>query len=92
MIKGALCTAEIKGVCEAGLVVEAAVVRALVRGCSDVAAVGDASAPCLLLGQDRSSGALEAAGEGAEEHKRLKKECQSEWKTLNLQCFFFILF
>lgn len=65
MIKGALCTAEIKGVCEAGLVVEAAV-RALVRGCSDVAAVGDASAPCLLLCQDRSSGALEAAGEGAE--------------------------
>ncbi len=46
MIKGALCTADIKGVCEAGLVVEAAVVRALVRGCSDVAAVEDASAPC----------------------------------------------
>lgn len=45
MIKGALCTAEIKGVCEAGLVVEAAVVRALLRGCSDVAAVEDASAP-----------------------------------------------
>lgn len=36
MIKGALCT----GVCEAGLVVE----EAVVRGCSDVAAVEDASA------------------------------------------------
>lgn len=46
MIKGALCTAEINGVCEAGLVVEEAVVRALVRGCSDVAVVGDASALC----------------------------------------------
>jgi len=42
MIKGALCT----GVCEGGLVVEEAVVRTLVRGCSDVAAVEVASALC----------------------------------------------
>lgn len=46
MIKGALCTAEINGVCEAGLVVEEAVVRALVRGCSDVAVVEDNSSLC----------------------------------------------